>query len=109
MWEDNGALQFLAETVHDPVDGLDSAPSIDEGRVQDVQVDYSDGTALEHGMKACQECGEPVRYRDPHVRVTVILNTNSPVGYNYKQPIFCDRACWASWASASGRNSNSSL
>lgn len=98
MWEDNDALHFLKLTVHDPVEGLESPPATDEGWIHSVEFDRTEPTALEHTKKTCQECGEPVRTRDPHVRAHVILE--SSIAPRHKNPYFCDRECWAAWASA---------
>jgi len=100
MWEDNAALSILKESCWPAIDGLEEAPGPDEGYIFAVEMDYARSTARDHDKRACQTCGEPVFIGEPHVRATVKLRVGKFL--HHKNPVFCDRECWASWASREG-------
>lgn len=79
---------------------LDSAPSLDEGYISEVQLNYKRPTAFENEKGVCQECGDTYLMRESHVSATVWLYSGTRSGPKMKAPGFCDRECWVSWASS---------
>lgn len=78
---------------------LDVPPSADEGEVRKVEFGRTDDRHLIVWAKECQQCSEPVAYEEPHVWV---FGWHSHDGNQTTfRAMFCDRACWTSWASRS--------
>lgn len=76
---------------------LENPPS-SEGTIISVDVEHTENRTAVTQAKQCQQCLEPVPFSEPHVRARVRLE-DRPVMPVYKNIVFCDRECWASWAS----------
>lgn len=101
MWDHDPIFRYLQQTVAPAFDRLDSPPAPSEGFVASVDFDHVNATALEWNCRECQSCGEPVYQAETHVRATVwILLGEKRPREHMRLPVFCDRKCWADWASA---------
>lgn len=76
-------------------DAVASPPAPGEGFI--AKVNFKTKRAGPLSPKDCQQCGTPVDRETPYIRATVWLDGD--LREVMHTPVFCDKNCWASWAS----------
>lgn len=86
--------------ISDAEPRLAEPPAPDEGEVVSVDMAYAEPGRSDMSWKRCQACNTSICRTTEHVTAFVNFYPTEwrPYGSN-KRAHFCDRECWARWAS----------
>jgi hypothetical protein len=84
-------------TIHDADPTLEAPPEPSVGEIVGVDMEYAYVFGDDSSWIRCQQCDTSICRTEVHVRAHGVRK--NAIGWAHKYPHFCDRECWAGWAS----------